>query len=370
MNQPIHYNGGTPTPETGSHGRSRFAATIGYSLLAIAGLATGVVIFTLIMLGTPLRASISIVEPGSLEPISLDEISLTESSEDIVPWGQGGRTRVYVHPDFPIKKVNQKDPDIETILIFGVDSRGASDVVCRADSLILLTIDRSHKALKLTSIMRDTQVKIAGRSKPNRINAAYAFGGAGLLINTLNETFELDIQRFAMFDFWSAENLIDSVGGIDLEISKAEIPYMNMSLAEQNMLTGDSDLSPLIDKSGLQHIDGRQAIAWARIRKLDSDSARAGRQRTVMMALMNNFSDASLSSLISLVGGGLDTFETNMRNTDMIRLGSGALPFIGTIHEYRVPEEGMYKINADPWMMIVDWDEQLPALQAFIWGEP
>jgi LCP family protein required for cell wall assembly len=356
-----------PGPKTR---HSRLAAAAGYTLLAVVGLLAGLAIYVLLLLEQPLRTSIGFADPDSFKPISLDEIVLEEDSGEIVPWGSGGRTRVYVHPDFPIKIVKQKDPDIETVLVFGVDARGAADIVCRADSLILLTIDRKHQAVKLTSVLRDTQVAIAGRSKPNRINAAYAFGGVGLLVNTLNDELGLDIQRFAMFDFWSAENLIDAAGGIELEISKAEIPYLNQSLEEQNQLAAGTKPSPLISKAGLQQVGGRQAIAWARIRKVGSDFARTGRQRAVMLALMDNISDASLSQVIALISGGLDTFETNMKSSDMIRIGINALPLLKTIQEYHVPQEGLYKVNADPWMMIVNWDKQRPALASFIWGEP
>ncbi len=343
---------------------------IGYILLALAGLASGLVIYVLLILNQPLRTQINIVDPNAVRSISLDNIKLTEASGDAVPWDQGGRTRVYVHPNFPIKKVQPKDANVENILVFGVDSRKASEVVCRADSLIVVTINKKSKAIKLTSIMRDSEVGIAGRSSPDRINAAYAYGGVGLLMNTIKETMGLDIQRFAMFDFWSAASLIDSLGGVELEISKDEIPYMNASIQEQNNLIQNARQSPLIANAGKQQVDGLQAIAWARIRKLDSDYVRTSRQRTVMMALIGKYANASISSLIGLTSNGLSAFETNLSNTDMIRIAINSLPLTNQIQEYRVPEEGLYKVNPDPWMMIVDWSKQSAALAKFIWGNP
>lgn len=337
----------------------------GYSLLAIAGLLVGFFAYVFILLGQPLRTNIDIV--SSFEPMFLDSVQLSEDEGTVVPWEEGGRTRVYVHEKFPIKEVAQKDPDIESILVFGVDARGSSNVVCRADSLIVVTIDRKHGSIKLTSILRDTRVDLAGRSKPDRINAAYAYGGVGLLINTINETFELDIQRFAMFDFWSASSLIDSLGGVDVAVAAQEIPFLNSSLAEMNELTGQSEEMLII--AGKQHLSGLQAIAWARIRQLDSDYRRTSRQRTVMMALINKYSTASLSSLIALTNNGLSAFETNMSHTDMLRLAFNSLPASAEVREYRVPEDGMYEVNPDPWMMIVDFDKQVPALQAFIYGD-
>jgi polyisoprenyl-teichoic acid--peptidoglycan teichoic acid transferase len=349
---------------------SSFVRVVAYMVLAAAGLSAGFLIYVFFLLGQPLRTNISIIDPASFKPISLDEIQLAEEEDDVLSWSEGGRTRVYVHPDFPIKKVAQRDPNIENILVFGIDSRGANDVACRADSLIVVTIDKKNHVIKLTSILRDTRVKIAGRTQENRINASYAFGGAGLLINTINDMLDLDIQRFAMFDFWSAARLIDSVGGIELDVSEKELPYLNQVLVEMNELVPKVEQSPSVADAGLQRLDGRQAIAWARIRKLDSDYARANRQRTVIMTLLDKFADAGTLSLISLINNGLSAFETNMRSTDMIRIALNALPLAGTIQEYQMPQNGLYKVNSNPWMMIVDWDKQVPALHEFIWGKP
>ncbi len=339
--------------------------TAGFILLAVLGLLTGFFIYVLILLGQPLRTAINIVD--NYDPISLDDIQLADDDLTDIPWEAGGRTRVYVNPDFPIRKVEQKDDKIENILVFGVDSRGPSNIVCRADSLIIVTVDRRHDTIKLTSIMRDVRVNIEGRSNPDRINAAYAYGGVGLLINTINETFDLDIQRFAMFDFWSAASLIDSLGGVDLEVTDAEIPHLNHNLKEMNDLTGQ--MVPDVTEAGELHLNGAQAIAWARIRKLDSDYMRTSRQRTVMMRLISKYSTASVSSLIGLANNGLSAFETNMTNADMVRIAINSMPASQDIQQYRVPQDGMYQVNPNPWMMIVDYNKQVPALQEFIYGD-
>ena len=115
---------------------------IGYILLALAGLATGLLIYTFTLLDQTLRTQIDIIDPAAYETISLDDVQLTESTGDAVPWDLSGRTRVYVHPNFPIKKVERIDPDVENILVFGIDSRKTAQVVCRADALIVVSIDR------------------------------------------------------------------------------------------------------------------------------------------------------------------------------------------------------------------------------------
>jgi polyisoprenyl-teichoic acid--peptidoglycan teichoic acid transferase len=347
------------------------AGSWGDVALAVLGIAAGLAIYILVLLGQPLRTRIGMVDPASMDPVSLDGITLADETGPVVPLGQGGRPRVYVHPDIPIRKVTQKDPGIETILIFCVDSSGPADIACRSGSLILLTIDRPSKEIRLTSISRDIQVPIEGRTEKDRINAVYAYGGAGLLINTLNGAFGLDIQRFAMFDFNSAGDLVDMTGGIKLEITKEEIPYLNQCLAEQNALAGETAPTSPITRAGIQKVNGRQAAAWARIRRLDSDSARTGRQSTVLRTLIRSFAESGPGSLISLMNDGLGAFETNMTVADRARMAADALPCIGAIREYHIPSgEGMYEADANPWMLILDWGKQLPALHAFIWGTP
>ena len=353
-----------PASSTKAH-RGRFGRVAAYALLAVIGLVLGFAIYVMILLGQPLRTSIAIVD--NYDPISLDDIQLSDDDLTSVPWSEGGRTRVYVNEDFPIRKVEQKDSQIENILVFGVDSRGVSNVVCRADTLIIVTIDRRHGQIKLTSLMRDMRVDIEGRTSPDRINTAYAYGGVGLLINTINETFDLDIQRFAMFDFWSAATLIDSLGGVDLTITEEELPYLNHNLKETNDLSGQS--VPDVVEAGQQHLNGAQAIAWARIRKLDSDYIRTSRQRTVMMSLISKYASSSVASLIGLANDGLSAFETNMTNADMIRVAVNSLPVSSDIVQYRVPADGLYTVMTNPWMMIVDFDAQRAELKDFIYGD-
>lgn len=346
--------------------KSSLARRLGFFLLAVIGLVTGFVLYIVLLLDQPLQTDIGFVDPKKWQTVDLNEIHVSDSTESAA-FSEGQRTRVYVHPDFPILKTGQKDPLVENILVFGIDARSADDVSCRADSLIIVTLDRRCHAIKLTSVMRDCQVMIHGLNKPDRIHAAYAYGGVGLLINTLNDQLDLDIQRFAMFDFFSAEGFIDAMGGVVIPVKEGEIPCANQSIAEQNKLAGGVNPSPLLEKEGLQRLNGRQAVAWARIRKLDSDAVRTSRQRILMTTLIQQAADTPLSTLKALANGGLRAFETNLRLTDMIRIGVRAVPLSSQILTYRVPEEGLYTINPNPWMMVVDWEKQKKKLHEFIW---
>lgn len=348
--------------------RVAFGRLVMYTVLALAGLATGLLLYVFLLLGQPQRTKIEVVDPAQMELVPLDELALPEGA-DILPWQDGGHTPVVVHPDIPIRRVERIDRDVENILVFGIDARGAEETVARADSLIILTLNRSLGQIQLTSVMRDTQVDIAGRSRPDRINAAYAYGGVGLLINTLNETLQLDIQRFVMFDFWSAADLIDSIGGVTISVSAEEIPFLNRNLSEMNRLLSPISRSPEVSDAGEQRLNGHQAIAWARIRKLDSDAVRTSRQRQVMMSMIRELSDRNSSGLLSLLNNGMTSFETNLSRYDMARTGLAVLPLADQISDYRIPQEGLYTVQPAPWMMQVDWDQQRPLLHAFIYGE-
>lgn len=286
----------------------------------------------------------------------------------IEKWGNG-RVKVYVDPNFPITMVPQKDPNVENILVIGLDSRTASDRQARTDSIIIVSVDKTNKAIKLTSFMRDTQVKIPGRTTPTKINAAYAFGGIGLLINTMNLNFDLDIQKFAMVDFLSAENIINAAGGVTINVTKGEVAEINGSLAVANIMfskvtTPSADLT----KSGSQLLDGRQAVSYGRIRHIGNDQGRTLRQRTVLSALIVSFKAAPGSRKMTVFDTVFQSFETSLSKSEMVFFAFDALSAIKNIQQYRVPEDGMYKTNMSNYQLVTDFDKQNPALHNFIWG--
>ncbi len=123
-------------------------------------------------------------------------------------------------------------------------------------------------------------------------------------------------------------------------------------------------------RGSVGHLDGRQAVAWARIRKLDSDSVRTSRQRLLMTTLIEQVAKSQISALLTLANGGLNAFETNLRLSDMIRAGLTAVPLSANILTYRVPEDDLFSVDPSPWMMVVDWEEQTERLHRFIWGTP
>ena len=305
-------------------------------------------------------ATLELVEGGSLTGGDVESA-----------WKDGGHTRVYYNPNHPIIAVAQKDPNVENILVFGIDSRKTNDYKCRSDAMMVVSINKSQKTVKLTSLMRDTGVYIGdtadtAKTKLDKLNAAYAYGGVGLMINTINRTFDLDIQRFVMLDFASAADVIDLVGGVDITVSAGEVKYANEFISYQNKWTGAS--SPQITSSGLQTLNGVQAIAWTRIRYLDSDFVRTSRQRTLAQALIEKVAGMNYFQQILLLEKSTGMFETNMRPEDLARVGINGVEGSDNLMQYRVPEDNLFTVQSNPWMMIIDFEQTNTRLHNFIWG--
>ncbi len=353
--------------KSGSSFAKKIVKFLCYVLCAVLGLGTGVILYVYRLMGAVGFVNTPFVSKRQYETIDFANLDTIDPEKAGISWSEGGHTKVYVNENYPIKKISQKDSKIENILVFGVDSRGSNDVNCRADAILVVSIDHRHDTLKMISLMRDTGVKIEGRSSVDKLTHSYAYGGVGLLINTINDNFGLDIQRFVMLDFGSSSNLIDLVGGVDILVSASEVKYANHSINEENMLLGTN--VPLLTHEGLQTLNGVQATSWARIRKLDSDYVRSSRQRTLAIALIQKVGELGRLEQTALLEDSIGMFETNMNPLDMMRIALSAVEVMGNIEEYRAPCDGMFTVQPDPWIMFVDWDQQISDLHRFIWGE-
>jgi len=283
-------------------------------------------------------------------------------------WGEGN-VKLYVDERFPIKRVQKKDKNVENYLIFGIDARATYEVASRTDSIIIVSVDSKNNSIKLTSILRDTQVRLPGRTNPVKINAAYVFGGVGLLINTINDTFDLDIQKFAMVDMWSSEKIIDAIGGVNIEITQEEIRYINGGVSGSNSLFKKiSEPSPLVKESGNVLLNGRQAVAYGRIRSIGSDFGRTQRQRNVLTQVILKFKQANPSRKLAVFEETARAFNTNIKKQEMIYMAFDVLYGMRDIRQYTVPERGMFTSNTYNYQLAIDHSRQNPMLHSFIWG--
>ena len=225
---------------------------------------------------------------------------------------------------------------IKNIALFGLDSTDGE--TGRSDSIMIATIDPVHNKLKLTSIMRDSYVYIDGHGQ-DKINHAYAFGGPELSIKTINTNFGLNIEDFVSVNFSSLPIIINILGGVDIEITDEELEYINGYIADINSKDGTS--SPQITYSGLQHLDGTQALAYSRIRyTAGGDYKRTERQRTVLEALFTKLTSASVGSYNSLLNEVLPYVQTNLNAGDILSLGTKVIGIGNHLEQDRFPRDG------------------------------
>ncbi len=215
--------------------------------------------------------------------------------------------------------IDEKMNGYRTIAIFGVDSRSNELVKgTRSDCIILATIDEKTKEVKLTSVYRDTYLELTGRGL-DKVTHAYAYGGAAMSMSTLNTNLDLNITEFVTVNFESVVDIVNAVGGISINITNAELKYINGYIDEVNKVTKNS--ASHITTAGTQNLNGVQALAYGRIRyTAGGDYKRTERMRDVMMAVVNKAKKMSIGRLNSLADTLLPKVYTNINSGEIISL--------------------------------------------------
>lgn len=230
------------------------------------------------------------------------------------------------------------------ILLIGLDAR-PNQKTGRSDTMILMTLDNDHNCIKLTSFMRDLYVEIPGRSN-NRLNAAYVFGGAELLMKTLEKNFGVTVDYYVAVDFSTLADVIDQLGGLTITVEDKYVKRVNAVIKEDNKVLGIDVNDGLLKEGGEQVLTGKQAQAYARYRYGDSqgDFGRTVRQREVIMKCMDKVKDMSMVDLVGLAVNNLDKVSTDMSLADMISLAPVALSLRDSeVRQLRIPMDGAYK---------------------------
>jgi len=262
---------------------------------------------------------------------------------------------------------------IENILILGLD-RLSSGEPARSDTVMIATVDKKNDTLKLTSILRDMYVSIPGY-RDNKVNAAFALGGHDLAIATINENFGLNVEKFVVLDFLAFEDIIDIIGGISIEVSEAEARAINRNLDKRAKMDG-SDLSEYyVDEAGSLNLNGKQALAYARIRDVGRDDHdRVERQQIVLSTLFDKALKLNPLKFPSLVTSVLSHAQTNLTAFEILNLGTTALLFENKeIHRFRLPVAGTYSpqtIRGGASALVADLPENKRLLNSFLQSDP
>jgi LCP family protein required for cell wall assembly len=239
--------------------------------------------------------------------------------------------------------MEEQSDNVITILLLGMDRRG--NETCRSDSIILCTFNKTQNTITLTSLLRDMYVKIPGY-KSNRINVPFALGGVPLLNETLRHNFGIETDGAVEIDFAHFKELIDLLGGIEIELSYAEANYVNQESGSR------------LD-AGVQLLNGEQALCYSRFRgTATGDLARTNRQRIVLTTLLNEYKSKSLPELLGLMDDILPMVTTNLSKDEILTYVKDFFPMLATaeIVSQRIPVEGTYKQAKINGMAVVVFD--------------
>lgn len=263
------------------------------------------------------------------------------------------------------------DSSIKNIALFGLDAR-EDENVGRSDALMVLSVDSKHHKLKLTSILRDSQVYIDGYGY-DKITHAYAYGGPELAVRTLNQNYHLDIENYVTVNFVEMAKIVDAFGGVKLSVSEAERVEINNNLYYLSVESADADIqnSDYLNETGELLLNGKQAVSYARIRHLEGgDDMRAGRQQIVLQALIQQLKGKSKLAYPALVHNVVPMCETSLGYLDMM----GLAPFLltdFTMETLTVPgqEENAYgDFNENgAWVYLYDIEAAAAHISRFIY---
>lgn len=249
-------------------------------------------------------------------------------------------------------KNKNKKSEILNIALFGVDSR-TSFKNGRTDSIIIISLDKKHKKIKMSSIMRDTYVDIPGRGM-DKINHAYAFGGPELSLKTINQNFNMDIRDFATVNFEGLEHIVDAFNGVEINIKANEVSHVPGSSV------------------GTQTLNGKQALAYSRIRKTgNGDFERTERQRIILEKLINKGLHMDVMQYPKMLNTLLPYVDTSLNSGEILKLGTSVVTSnMKDIEQFRIPldENSNGKLIDSIYYLVPDTlEDNIEALHSFIY---
>ena len=323
------------------------------------------------------------------EQQKLDELleEQPEEEEDIDP------DSLDLNPNLPDNVIN--------ILLIGVDTRSKNpeEIIGRGDTQIIVSVNRDTGSIKMTSILRDTYVSIPGYKNKTKINNAFQYGcnkvkkgelkdkirsGASLAMRTINKNFEMNLQNYVAINFNGLASIIDALGGIDIELTKGEAWYINKYLKEHppaydNKAKGER--TSLQQAAGTQHLDGVQAVMYARIRSLsgENDFNRTDRQRHLLDLLLQKvMSNLDINTLMDLIDIATSYAATNMNFETMFNLARSLIPALSShsgddslFEQMRIPADDTWKygtVNGTSVIMFKRSAHPAEDLHNFIYG--
>ncbi len=244
---------------------------------------------------------------------------------------------------------------VKNILLLGLDKENGG--ISRSDTMMLLSIDSKNHKLKLTSFLRDMWVDIPGYYS-SKLNASYAFGGPQLTVDTIETNFKIDIDHFVLVDFEMFEKIVDSLGGVTVDITENEARF----------LTNNTRVKV---SAGTNTLNGEYALIYARIRKLDSDFGRTQRQRKVISSIIDEAKHSNPITLAAMLTDIMPLITTDISSLELTQLAFSSLAYIGyDIEQLQVPADNAYssQMISGQSALVPDMQTNINNINSFIYS--
>ena len=267
----------------------------------------------------------------------------------------------------PKKTDFKKVEGITNILLLGADFRDNNDNG-RTDAMMILTIDTINNKIKLSSLLRDTLVKISGHGK-SKLNHSFSWGGIELLEETIEENFKINIDKYILIDFKGFKKIIDDIGGITVNIKEEELDELNKYIFD----IPDENAKKILN-AGEHKLNGAQALSYVRIRKnVGGEYGRTQRQRQLLTLVMNKMKDVSVLKYPAILNTIIKNIETNIGFKELLNLGYTInkidLTKLETIYAPfdEISVGGIY--NNHGWVIRTDLEETATLLNEYIFKD-
>ena len=227
----------------------------------------------------------------------------------------------------------KSDSSVKNILLLGVDARSNEEAEqTRSDTMMLISVDSKHHCIKLVSFLRDTWVYIPSLDYSQRLNAACSNGGYKNVVETIEYNFGVDIDGYVVTDFEMFKVLVDSLGGVKIDVTEKEAKEVTNHPKRYGNVTLEA---------GKNKLDGEQALAYCRIRKIDTDFVRTERQRTVMSAIIKK-AMTNPFKLYKMAYASAPYIETDLSKSELMGFVAKAGTCVTKIHQTSVPFDGTW----------------------------
>lgn len=341
-------------------------------IACVLGAGSALVLFTVYSESKSAEAEVTIPEPqitepevelideAPAEPEPIEEEPVETNTYEDISWREAG--------------VQTNTEGVVNLLLIGRDAR--EDEPDRSDSMILMSINQNSQQITMISFMRDLFVDIEGHNS-QKLNAAYQYGGADLLTDTIKQNFDVDIDYTVEINFEGFQSAIDAIGGIEVEINETEAAYLRGETGNnRNGRAGYYTDGRTYDvEPGVVEMNGQMALDYARMRHAgNADYERTLRQRKLIMLLFEEAKTADWLTLFNLYNEIKSYIQTDMSMLQMLSVGYTVYTMdIEGMNSYRIPADGMYDDERDPTygavLAVRDWDETRTLIWNYLYSD-